>query len=94
MATKPRPSSRPPARTDLAPHSHLRIKQVPERAPVTPASVDEQLEALWKCYEAKEITLDDATEEMKKISLAAARENLGDADYDVLAEYMQSMPVE
>jgi hypothetical protein len=92
MAIKPRSSTRPPAHHDLAPQSHLRIKEVPERA-LAP-SVDEQLEALWKRYEAKQLTLDEATEEMKRISLGEARKNLGDADYSALAEYMLTMPVE
>ena len=68
------------------------MKPVPERS--TSASVDEQLDALWQRYQAKEITLDEATEEMKRISLGEARKNLGDADYEALAEYMQTMPVE
>jgi hypothetical protein len=91
MASKPRiKSSSPTPNYDLAPQSHLRMKQVPERD----ASVDDQLEALWKRVEAKEITLDEATEEMKKISLAEACKNLGDEDYSELADYMKTMAVE
>jgi hypothetical protein len=93
MAIKPR-SSRPLATpTEPTPQSHLRIKQVPERSPAAP-SVDEQLEALWQRYQAKEITLDEATDVMKKISLAEARKNLEDTEYEVLAEYMRTMSVE
>lgn len=91
MAIKPRiKSSSPITDYDLAPQSHLRMKQVPERD----VSIDDQLEALWLRVETKEISLDEATEEMKKISLAEARKNLGDADYSELAEYMKTMPVE
>jgi len=38
--------------------------------------------------------LEEATEEMKRISLAEAKLILGDADYEVLTKYFPSMPVE
>jgi hypothetical protein len=64
--------------------------------PIEPAEhldVAEKLEDLCKRYEANQITLEEATEEMKQLSLAEARRNLGDADYEVLAEYMRTMPL-
>jgi len=70
----------------------VRIKEVPERA-VAP-TVDEQREALRKRYDSQEITLDEATEEMKRIILAEARQNLGDVDYEALAEGLRTMPFE
>jgi 3-hydroxyacyl-CoA dehydrogenase len=92
MATKHRPSNHPTIHHVPAPQSHVRIKEVPERA--VELSVDEELEALWKLYEADEITLDEATEEIKRIGLADARKNLGDADYEALAEFSKTMLVE
>lgn len=93
MANKLRPSSHPPASEDLAPQSQMRIKQVPERTAAAP-TVDEQLEALWHRYEADEITLDEATDAMKQISLGAVKRDLASADYDYLAEYMKTMSVD
>jgi hypothetical protein len=64
--------------------------------PLEPAEhldVDAQLEALLQRYEADQLTLDEATEEMKQISLREARKNLEDADYAALVEYMRTMPL-
>jgi hypothetical protein len=93
MVNKLRPSDRPPASADLAPQSQVRIRHVPERTAPLP-NVDEQLEALWQRYEADEITLDEATEAMKQISLGAVKRDLTTADYEFLAEYMKTMPVD
>ena len=78
---------RPPDQVDTSKRSSAAARE-------PSASVDEQLAALWQRYEAKEITLDEATEEMKRLSLSEARKNLGDADYEALSEYMQTMLVE
>jgi hypothetical protein len=66
-----------------APQSHVRI-----RPPSNPI-----IDALWARYEAGEITIDQAVEEMKAATLNVVKNRLADVEYDDLEEFMRTLQV-
>lgn len=77
--------SKPPAPKSGpdAPQSHMRIR--PPNDPL--------IEELYSRFQAGEITIDEAIEQMKAASLSMVKGNLADAEYADLEEFMRNMEV-
>jgi hypothetical protein len=78
-----KPVVRPTSIGDAAqpPESHMRVRAPAERP----------IDALYARFERGEITMDEAFEAMKALSLETAKAELSTEDYEALEESIQGM---